>query len=118
MSDCGGESCCASLEVPGGTFFRTYVNDGGGPTSEADPATVNAFRLDKYDVTVGRFRQFVGGWNCGAGWKPARGSGKPEARAPIAPGARLEHGRVERRLTDGRAGGYQQPEGDRERKER
>ena len=65
----GNESCCTSLEVPGGTYFRTYVTiyqDGGmgvvvdsGPTGEADPATVSGFRLDKYLVTVGRFRQFV-----------------------------------------------------------
>jgi len=30
LSDCGpnGESCCASPTVPGGTFNRTYTNDG------------------------------------------------------------------------------------------
>ena len=73
---CGAaaESCCTSPEVTGGTFYRTYTNDGSGPTGEADPATVSSFRLDKYDVTVGRFRQFVGAWN--AGWRPAAGSGK------------------------------------------
>jgi formylglycine-generating enzyme required for sulfatase activity len=37
---------------------------------------VSGFRLDKYDVTVGRFRQFVGAWNQGAGFVPAAGSGK------------------------------------------
>ena len=31
----------------------------GGPTGEADPASVSGFRLDKYLVTVGRFRQYV-----------------------------------------------------------
>jgi formylglycine-generating enzyme required for sulfatase activity len=41
-----------------------------------DPATVSGFRLDKYDVTVGRFRQFVNAWNNGAGWLPSQGSGK------------------------------------------
>ena len=73
---CGaaGESCCTSPEVTGGTFYRTYTNDGSGPTGEADPATVSSFRLDKYDVTVGRFRQFVSAWN--AGWRPTAGSGK------------------------------------------
>jgi len=55
----GTESCCTSLEVTGGTYYRTYTNDGTGPTGEADPATVSSFRLDKYLVTVGRFRQFV-----------------------------------------------------------
>ena len=34
------------------------------------------FRLDKYDVTVGRFRQFVAAWNNGVGWLPSAGSGK------------------------------------------
>jgi formylglycine-generating enzyme required for sulfatase activity len=73
---CGAaaESCCTSPEVTGGTFYRTYTNDGSGPTAEADPATVSSFRLDKYDVTVGRFRQFVSAWN--AGWSPTAGSGK------------------------------------------
>jgi formylglycine-generating enzyme required for sulfatase activity len=32
--------------------------------------------LDKYLVTVGRFRQFVSAWNAGAGWTPPAGSGK------------------------------------------
>ena len=37
---------------------------------------MSTFRLDKYLVTVGRFRQFVAAWNNGAGWLPAAGSGK------------------------------------------
>jgi sulfatase modifying factor 1 len=79
MTDCGAtgrESCCTSLEVTGGTYFRTYTNSGSGPTGEADPASVSDFRLDKYDVTVGRFRQFVSAWNGGAGYTPPAGSGK------------------------------------------
>ncbi len=76
MTNCGvcGESCCTSLEVPGGTYYRTYTNGGTGPRGEADPATVSGFRLDKYLVTVGRFRQFVNAWS--GGWMPAGGSGK------------------------------------------
>jgi formylglycine-generating enzyme required for sulfatase activity len=46
----------------------------GGPPGEADPATVSGFRLDKYEVTVGRFRQFVSALNSGYG--PSIGSGK------------------------------------------
>jgi formylglycine-generating enzyme required for sulfatase activity len=42
----------------------------------ADPAKVSGFRLDQYEVTVGRFRQFVMAWNNGSGWLPAEGSGK------------------------------------------
>jgi formylglycine-generating enzyme required for sulfatase activity len=78
LTDCGAsaESCCTSLKVPGGTYYRTYTNGGSGPTGQADPATVSGFRLDKYDVTVGRFRQFVHAWNGGAGWTPPAGSGR------------------------------------------
>ncbi len=69
-----GFSCCASLEVTGGTYHRTYTNSGGGATGEADPATVSSFRLDKYLVTVGRLRQFVKASN--GGYVPSPGSGK------------------------------------------
>jgi formylglycine-generating enzyme required for sulfatase activity len=74
-ANCGecSESCCTSLEVSPGTYFRTYTNSGSGPTGETDPANVSAFRLDKYLVTVGRFRAFVGAWT--GGWLPAPGSG-------------------------------------------
>jgi sulfatase modifying factor 1 len=51
----------------------------GGPIREADPATVSTFRLDKYLVTVGRFRQFVNAVlpvDGGTGWLPSPGSGK------------------------------------------
>ena len=66
-TQCGpsAESCCTSPEVPGGTYFRNYYNNGkSGPTQEAHPATVSNFRLDKYLVTVGRFRRFVEAWQC------------------------------------------------------
>ena len=78
MLNCGAsnESCCTSLEVAGGTYSRTYTNSGSGPTGTADPATVSGFRLDKYEVTVGRFRQFVTAWNGGSGYLPPAGSGK------------------------------------------
>ena len=78
MNNCGanGEGCCISLEVSGGTYSRTYTNSGSGATGLADPATVTNFRLDKYEITVGRFRQFVAAWNNGNGWTPPAGSGK------------------------------------------
>jgi sulfatase modifying factor 1 len=78
LTNCGAnkESCCTSLEVPGGTYFRTYTNGGSGATGLADSATVSGFRLDKFDVTVGRFRQFVNAWNGGSGYTPPAGSGK------------------------------------------
>jgi len=73
-AECGW-SCCTSPEVKGGTYYRTYVNAGEGPAGEADPATVSSFRLDKYPVTVGRFRAFISAWSWGAGWSPPPGSG-------------------------------------------
>ena len=70
MTDCGpGESCCTSLGVTGGMYFRTYRNNGSGPTGTNDPAKVSDFRLDKYLVTVGRYRQFAAAWT--GGWRPA-----------------------------------------------
>ena len=53
----GSSSCCESIVVPAGTFYRSY--DGVGFNDIGNPATVSAFRLDKYEVTVGRFREFV-----------------------------------------------------------
>jgi sulfatase modifying factor 1 len=83
MTNCGPggsgtESCCVSLGVPGGTTYaRGYESaaDGGAFLLSA-PATVSSYRLDKYLVTVGRFRQFVSAWNGGAGYLPAAQSGK------------------------------------------
>jgi sulfatase modifying factor 1 len=51
----GTDSCCSSPPVPGGTFNRN--NDG------SYPATLSSFRLDRYEITVGRFRKFVAAYN-------------------------------------------------------
>lgn len=77
LSTCGpdDESCCTSLLVTGGTFFRTYTNDGNGPSGTSAAATVSDFRLDKYEVTAARFRQFVT-YLVDGGAPPAAGSGK------------------------------------------
>jgi formylglycine-generating enzyme required for sulfatase activity len=69
----GNESCCASILVPSGTFYRGY--DGVAFTDKGYPATVSDFYLDKYEITVGRFRAFV---NAGVGTQanpPAAGAG-------------------------------------------
>jgi formylglycine-generating enzyme len=73
---CGtsSESCCASLAVPSGSYDRTYTNDGSGAVGKDDPASVTGFRLDKYLITVARFRRFVAA--SVAGWVPKVGSGK------------------------------------------
>jgi formylglycine-generating enzyme required for sulfatase activity len=69
----GTDDCCKSLVVPGGTFDRSY--DGVDSTDPNYPATVDDFYLDKYEITVGRFRVFV---NAGMGTQaspPAAGVG-------------------------------------------
>jgi sulfatase modifying factor 1 len=66
-ADCGAaanDDCCATPSVPAGRF--TF----GGPAGLTQ-ASVSAFTLDKYEVTVGRFRNFVGAY-AGA---PAANSG-------------------------------------------
>jgi formylglycine-generating enzyme required for sulfatase activity len=73
-SPCGGalrESCCTTYQVDGGAFLRSY--DGVVNIDETHPATVSTFALDKYEVTVGRFRRFVDAW--AAGWRPQEGTG-------------------------------------------
>ena len=78
MNTCGPdgkESCCTSLTVAAGSFSRTYSNNGSGATGKADPATISTFRLDKYETTVGRLRQFVN-YLAAGGALPAAGSGK------------------------------------------
>lgn len=60
----GDESCCAITVVPGGTYNRS--ND------PSYPATVSDFRLDRFEITVGRFRKFVEAY---PGSKPAEGAG-------------------------------------------
>lgn len=73
---CGGGSCCQAALVPGGTFHRGC--DNAADTDYKDtthPATVSPFVLDRYEVTVGRFRKFVA---AGAGTQanpPASGTG-------------------------------------------
>jgi formylglycine-generating enzyme required for sulfatase activity len=61
----GDGDCCTSNLVKGGTFNRS--NDA------KYPADVSDFRLDNYEVTVGRFRKFVAAY---AQIRIARGAGK------------------------------------------
>jgi formylglycine-generating enzyme required for sulfatase activity len=64
---CAGGDCCESPIVPGGTFNRSNnVNM---------PATVSTFNLDRFKVTVGRFRAFVNSGNGVFGSPPASGAG-------------------------------------------
>lgn len=72
----GTSPCCSSSLVPGGTFYRNHdVGTDNMFPGTALPATVSSFRLDTYEVTIGRFRQFV---NEGMGTQaspPAVGAG-------------------------------------------
>jgi formylglycine-generating enzyme required for sulfatase activity len=82
--DCGpqggdastGGDCCASLEVPGGSFKRNYDGVTTGNTNPNFAAQVSGFRLDAYEVTVGRFRNFVTDIVANPGHLPAAGDGK------------------------------------------
>jgi formylglycine-generating enzyme required for sulfatase activity len=54
-ANCGAsasESCCATRPVDGGSFYRS--NDTNLPK-----ASITAFKLDRFEVSVGRFRKFV-----------------------------------------------------------
>lgn len=78
----GNDSCCASFAVPGGAYHRSY--DLAGDTSSGAAvfsATIGTFRLDRYEVTVGRFRTFV---NAGMGTQAAPPSAGAGAHARIA----------------------------------
>lgn len=75
-SECEDGSCCASLPVEGGTFAQ------GDP--DAFSATVSSFALDRYEVTVGRFRNFLAAYDAWhAAGNPAPGSGA-NANVPLS----------------------------------
>jgi formylglycine-generating enzyme required for sulfatase activity len=70
------DNCCSSLPVPAGTYFRSYDTAGdGGSGDQGWPASVSDFRLDKYAVTVGRFRAFVMAGKGTRSSPPAAGDG-------------------------------------------
>ncbi len=70
--NCGPQNadCCTSTLVPCGTYYRSY--DGNTYTDKNNPATVSDFRLETFEVTVGRFRKFVDQY---IGTAPADGAG-------------------------------------------
>ena len=75
-SNCGpraDESCCRTMTVAGGSFFQTFDDRG----SLTDPATLSDFALDRFEVTVGRFRAFVTAWV--GGYRPPKGAGTHSA---------------------------------------
>jgi formylglycine-generating enzyme required for sulfatase activity len=69
LNSCGpgaSDSCARTIPVPGGAY--------GAYISPTPHATLSPYRLDKYKVTVGRFRKFTAAWL--GGWRPAEGAGK------------------------------------------
>jgi sulfatase modifying factor 1 len=91
-TECNGESCCTSIPLPQGTFMMgrgseacSNCTDGcpggiscnvanAGVETPEHSVTVSAFSLDKYEVTVGRFRSFVVAYD-GLGAPPPVDSG-------------------------------------------
>jgi sulfatase modifying factor 1 len=106
---CNGESCCTSIAVPGGTFpMGRGTEDCGEAGCQTDwwtvgcpngmycdtreqpehAMTVAAFALDKYEVTVGRFRSFVDAYVDSTVSAPAPGAGAH----PLIPGSGWDGG--------------------------
>ena len=96
-TECNGESCCTSIVLPAGSYPMGRGTEDcedctdGCPSGMVGscalaeqpehPATVSSFWLDKYEVTVGRFRAFV---EAGGGTQlapPAAGEGANPAIA-------------------------------------
>jgi formylglycine-generating enzyme required for sulfatase activity len=78
---CADVDPCVTAQVPGGTFQmgraedpsqNDYYPSGGTNEIPAHPVTVSSFWLDKYEVTVGRFRRFLATYD---GTPPAADSG-------------------------------------------
>jgi cysteine-rich repeat protein len=55
--ECQGNDCCAGSSVEGGTFTQ------GQGWISGYSSTVSSFLLDDYEVTVARFRMFVGAYD-------------------------------------------------------
>ena len=97
------QDCCAASSIPGGTYNR--LNDAKWP------ATVSPFRLDLFEVTVGRFRAFLDAYPAsrpapgdgahpkiaGSGWQASWNDQLPSTRAELltrvhcAPGDEMCH---------------------------
>lgn len=81
---CQNESCCTSIKLPGGTYpmgrsiqqsAPDYYDQGFDTETPEHSATVASFALDKYEVTVGRFRRFVNTYDEWHKTNPSEGAG-------------------------------------------
>jgi sulfatase modifying factor 1 len=86
---CAGFDCCLSIPVPAGTFnqscdYSCMSNDAcvGANNEKVFPATLSAFSVDAFEVTVGRFRAFVAQYPLS----------KPAEKAGANTHNRLDHG--------------------------
>src|SRR5690606_4119185 len=104
-NECQGESCCTSIVLPAGTFMMGRSENPedadyfpGGDISQIPEhaVSVSSFALDKYEITVGRFREFVENYPghpasgagshpniSGSGWDPAWNSELSEDPAEL-----------------------------------
>ena len=125
--DCGGVSCCDAQLVPGGNFLMGRSESGADayPGGEADEqpeftATVSAFRLDTFEVTVGRFRKYVEVYAgppavgagahpkvAGSGWNVAWNTNMPATAAGLRANLYCMQGR--QTWTDAADAGEQRP---------
>lgn len=71
-----GASCCETIWVPGGTYLMADGDEEDPETSYR--RTVSGFYLDRFEVTVGRFRYFLSNFTL-----PAEGAGAH----PLVPGS-------------------------------
>ena len=69
----GDEDCCASPVVPCGSFRRYW--DGATHLDDRHPASLSTFRLDRFEVTVSRYRAFVQAGGATQVSPPAPGAG-------------------------------------------
>lgn len=94
-TNCGADglsSCCESLLVPGGSFSRAFDGVTSGYADASFKSTISPFKLDRFEVTVGRFSTFVDA--VVDGWRPSEGDGK-HSHLNAGAGLALEDGGAE-----------------------
>jgi formylglycine-generating enzyme len=72
ISNCGlssNQHCASSTALAAGSYVF-------GTMSTVQNASISQVLLDRFEVTVGRFRTFVTAWN--SGWRPTAGKGRHE----------------------------------------
>jgi formylglycine-generating enzyme required for sulfatase activity len=73
---CGADAtanCCQSRFVPGSRYSRSFDGSTTGYTDDHYVATIGPFNLDRFEVTMGRFRKFAAVYPVD---KPVAGSGR------------------------------------------